>query len=84
MNSFKVIENDILLIIKSLDSTEVQGCDNLSMIMIKICSELITLPLKIIFSGITRKGKISRNMEKANVVPVHQSKQKFFNKLLSN
>ena len=30
INSFHATENDILLILKSLDSTEVHGCDNLS------------------------------------------------------
>ena len=49
MDSFKVTESDILSIIKSLDSTKAHGCDNLSVRMIKMCSESITLPLKIIF-----------------------------------
>ena len=49
MDSFKVTENDILLIIKSLDSTKAHRCGNLSIRMIKMCSELITLPLSIIF-----------------------------------
>ena len=63
MDSFKVTESDILSIIKSLDSTKAHGCDNLSVRMIKMCSESITLPLKIIL--IAKKGKISRNMEKS-------------------
>ena len=49
LDSFKVTESDILLIIKSLDSTKAHGYDNLSIRMMKMCSESITLPLKIIF-----------------------------------
>ena len=41
-----VTESDIS-IIKSLDSTKTHGSDNLSIRMIKMCSESITLPLKI-------------------------------------
>ena len=57
MDSFKVTESGILSIIKSLDSTKAHGCDNLSIRMIKMCSELITLPLKIIFQESRKKGK---------------------------
>ena len=49
LDSFKVTESDILLIIKSLDSTKAHGYNNLSIRMMKMCSESITLPLKIIF-----------------------------------
>ena len=38
INYFKVIESNILSLIKSLDCTKVQGYDNLSVGMIKICS----------------------------------------------
>ena len=49
INSFKVTESDILSIIKSLDSTKARGHDNLSIRITKMCSESITLSLKIIF-----------------------------------
>ena len=49
INSFKVTESDILSIIKSLDSTKAHGHDNLSIRITKMCSESITLSLKIIF-----------------------------------
>ena len=35
--------------IKTLDSSKAQGWDNISMKMIKICGESITVPLKTIF-----------------------------------
>ena len=73
MNSFKVTESDILSIIKSLDSTKAHGYDNLSIRMIKMCSESITLSLKIIFQESLKREKISRNLgKKANMVLVHK------------
>ena len=43
-------------IIESLDSTKAHRSDNLSIRMIKMCSESITLPLKIIFQESLKKG----------------------------
>ena len=48
IKSFHVTENDILAIIKTLDPDKARGCDNISIKMIKICSQSLTLPLKII------------------------------------
>ena len=56
INSFKVTESDMLSITKASDSTKAHGYDNLSIKMVKMCSELITLPLKI-FQESLRKGK---------------------------
>ena len=48
---FHVTNKDILSIIKSLalDSHESHGYDNVSVKMIKICSESVTIPSKIMF-----------------------------------
>ena len=78
MDSFKTTESDILSIIKSLDSTKAHGCGNLLVRMIKMCSESITLPLKIIFQESLKKGKFPEIWKKANVVPVHKEEDKTF------
>ena len=39
IKSFHVTENDILAIIKTLDPNKAHGCDNISIKMIKICSQ---------------------------------------------
>ena len=57
MSYFKVTESNVLSIMKSLDSSKAHGCDNLSIRMIKMCSESITLPLKIIFRASLKKEK---------------------------
>ena len=48
-SSFEVTQNDISLIIKTLDPWKRHGCDNTSIIMNYICCESIALPLKLIF-----------------------------------
>ena len=65
MNSFKVTESDILSIIKSLDSTKAHGYDNLSIRMIKMCSESITLSLKIILQESLERRKFPEIWEKS-------------------
>ena len=76
IKSFHVTENDILAIIKTLDPNKAHGCDNISIRMIKICSQSLTLPLKIIFEHSIKKGKFPEIWKKANVVPVHKGEDK--------
>ena len=70
INSFCVTNKDVLSIIKSLDSSKSYGYDNISIKMIKLCSESVTISLKVIFEESLKK-EYSRNMEK-NVVPIHK------------
>ena len=44
--------------------------------MIKICSQSLTLPLKIIFEHSLKKGKFPEIWKTANVVPVHKKEDK--------
>ena len=44
--------------------------------MIKICSQSLILPLKIIFEHSLKKGKFLEKLKKANVVPVHKKEDK--------
>ena len=45
--------------------------------MIKICSQSLTLPLKIIFEHSIKKGKFPEIWKKANVVPVHKREDNY-------
>ena len=58
IKSFQVTENDLLALIKTLDSNKAYCCDNISIKMIKICCQSLILPLKIIFKHSFKKGKI--------------------------
>ena len=49
IKSFHVTENDILAITITSDPNKAYGCDNIAIKMIKICSQSLILPLKIIF-----------------------------------
>ena len=50
------MNKNILSIINSLDSNKAHGCDNISIKMIKICNESVTIPLKIISEESLKKG----------------------------
>ena len=76
LNSFSVIEKDISLIIKALDSSKAHGYDNLSIKMIKLCEESIVIPLKIILDESLKCGVFPEIWKKANVVPVHKKEDK--------
>ena len=78
ITSFDIKEEDISLIIKNLDLAKVHGCDNISIKMIKICSESLTVPLKIMFEQSLKEGRFPQIWRKANVVPVHKNEDKNF------
>ena len=54
----------MLSIINSLNSSKAHGYDNISVKMIKICKESVTIPPKNHFWGIIGKRNIPRYMEK--------------------
>ena len=84
IKSFQVTENDILAIIKSLDPNKAHGCNNIAIKMIKICSQSLILPLKIIFEHSLKKGKCPKIWKKANVIPVHKKRRQNVGKKLSS
>ena len=47
----------VTAIIIALDPNKAHGCDNISIKMIKNCSQSLTLPLKIIFEHSIKRGK---------------------------
>ena len=62
--------------IKTLDSSKAHGWGNISIKMIKICGESITVPLKIIFEQSLKENKFPEVWKKANIVPVHKKEDK--------
>ena len=49
--------------------------------MMKICSESVTIVLKIILEESLKKGIFPEIWKKANVVPIHKKRQNFNKKL---
>ena len=76
INSFRVTNKDIQSTIKSLESGKSHGCDNISIKMIKICSEPVTVPLEIIYEESLKKGIFLEIWKKANAVPMHKKEDK--------
>ena len=64
------------MIIKSLDPAKVHGCHNLSIKIIQICNDVITIPLKLIFDQSLTNGKFPEIWKVANVVLVHKKEDK--------
>ena len=81
ITSFDITDEDISLIIKNLDPAKAHDCDNISIKMIKICSESLTVPLKIIFEQSLKEGRFPAIWKKANVVPVHKKEEKYLLKI---
>ena len=71
LSSLKINEDDILSIIKSLNSNESHGWDKLSIRMIKMSNKTLVCPLKLIF-----KACFSGLLKKANVVPIRKKESK--------
>ena len=66
ITSFHVTKEDILLLIKTLDSSTAHSWDNISSKMIKICGESIFVPLKMYLNNCSKKRKeIPSVMEKS-------------------
>ena len=81
IKSFSVTENDIIAIIKTYPN-KAHGFNNIYIKMIKIFSQSLTLPLKIIFKHSIKKGKFPEIWKKANVVPVHKREDKILVKII--
>ena len=65
------------LINKSLDLNKCHGCDDISIKMIKMCGESMTLkPLKMIFEEALNDGLFPDDWKKGNIVLVHKNNLK--------
>ena len=76
LNSVKFSTENILHIIKKLDSNKAHGHDEISVGMLKICASSVCRPLQIIYKSCLDKGKFPQEWKKANVVPVHKKNDK--------
>ena len=81
LSSLKINEDDILSIIKSLNSNKSHGWDKLSIKMVKMCDKTLVYPLKLIFRASIQEGVFPDCWKKANVVPIHKKES---NNLLKN
>ena len=64
--------DEVLRLIRALDSKKAGGCDNISVHMIKICDASIVEPLCLIFEKSLETGMYPSVWKKANIIPVHK------------
>ena len=69
-------EDDILFIIKSLNSNKSHGLDKLSVRMVKKRDKILVYPLKLIFRGSIQEGVFRNCWKKANVAAIHKKESK--------
>ena len=72
IHCFCVTNKDILSIINSLNSSKAHGYDNISIKIMKICNESVTIPLKIIFEESLKNGIFPDIWKKENIIPAHK------------
>ena len=76
LSSYHFTKDDILQKINNLDPNKAHGHDEISIRMLKICSDSICRPLSIIFKTCLRKSIFPLECKKANIVPIHKKGDK--------
>ena len=66
----------IIKILSSLKTNKAHGPDDISVNMIRLCGNSLTVPLKMIFDNIIRTGRFPEQWKRANVTPVHKKEDK--------
>ena len=65
-------QNNIVKIIRNLDSNKAYGHDNISIRMLEICGSSIFKPLAMIFKQCIETGVVPSEWKKANIIPIHK------------
>ena len=66
----------LLKLLRNLDSNKAHGHCNISIRMLKICGDIISKPLELIFKQTFITGSYSFDWRKGNIVPVHNKGNK--------
>ena len=82
VTSFDIKDDDVLSIIKNVNVDKVHGWYQSSIRMIKICSDPISFPLKLIFKSLINEGVFPNDWKKSNAVPIHKKNQKMTLKII--
>ena len=73
--------NDIIPLVRKLNSNKATGSDGISAKMLLLCGETVATPLHIIFRNILHTGIYPDMWKRANVTPIHKKNSK---QLISN
>ena len=72
LSNICVSKNQIVSIIKNLNSKKAHGCDGISVSMLQICADEVSTPLQIIFNDCCKNGMCPESWKYANVQPIHR------------
>ena len=75
LNTISFEDRDITSIIKSLKPTKAHGADDISVRMIQLCGDSITLPLTLIFEFSLMNGTFPDTWKMAKIIPVHKKEE---------
>ena len=76
LNTISFKKSYLASITKSLKPAKAHGADNISICMIQLCGDSITLPLSLIFKFSLRNGGFPDTWKMANIIPVHKKENK--------
>ena len=76
LSSITCENNDILKIIRNLDTSKAHGFDNISVRMVMLYDDSLIKPLLIIFQNCINSGVFPDSWKKSNIVPVHMENDK--------
>ena len=77
IHSVSLSESDVIKMIRVLDVNEAHGHDNISVRMIKLCTNSVAHPLSLIFQNSVAAGTFATKWKKANM---YQSIRRMINK----
>ena len=78
LSYFDFNNDDILKLIRDLDSSKAHGHDGISIRMLKLCDNSIVKPLMIIFNNCLNDSVFPEIWKKGNIVPIHKKGDKRF------
>ena len=76
IENFTITDNEIKLLLQNINTSKATGPDNISAKMLKMCSDPLVAPIKIIFLNILKTGIFPSQWKRANVTPVHKKEDK--------
>ena len=76
IQSITFSESDVVKIIRALDINKAHGHDNISVTMIKLCTNSVAHPLILIFQNSMAVGTFATQWKRANIVSIHMKNNK--------
>ena len=76
LNHLEINGNDILKVIKDLNTNKAHGWDEIYIRIIKLCGNTLVTPLLIIFETALETGNYQKSWKCGNIVPIHKKVEK--------